>query len=315
MTAAFKVIKVAGIVLLGFILLCVLVLGGLYLYMDNAPIVTTNYRENVETGGALEAAYLQDGPYVVEKETVRAEKPIGKYTIFYPSEMEASERVWPMVLFVNGTGGKASRCEPMLRQLASWGFVVVGTQDKNTGAGETTIQTLNEMLARNDAPDSRFYGKLDEENIGVTGFSQGGAAAIRAATMFEESRYFKTVVPLSPVSEQTAAEMTNYPYDSGEITCPILLLAGTSGEFETEIVIPFEAMSAMYEAIPAPKVMARRVGMTHDDMLYQAGGYVTAWFRWQLQDDTEAAKVFVGDAPELLQNPMYQDQRIDLTPE
>lgn len=312
MTAVIKGIKAAVIVLLGFILLCGLVLGGLYLYMDNAPLVRENYREKVETGGALEAAYLQDGPYAVEKVMFRAEKPIGKYTIFYPGEMETSERVWPMVLFANGTGGKASRCEPMLRQLASWGFVVVGTQDKNTGTGETTIQALNEMLAQNGDPDSRFNGKIDVENIGVTGFSQGGAAAIRAVTMFEESRYFKTVVPLSPVSEQTAAEMTDYPYDSGEITCPILLLAGTSGEFETEIVIPSEAMSAMYEAIPAPKAMARRVGMTHDDMLVQAGGYVAAWFRWQLQGDMEAAEVFLGEAPELLQNPIYQDQQIDL---
>ena len=41
-------------------------------------------------------------------------------------------------------------------------------------------------------------------------------------------------------------------------------------------------------------------------------GSVTAWFMWQLQGDAEASKVFIGDNPELLNNNMYQDQRIDL---
>lgn len=57
--------------------------------------------------------------------------------------------------------------------------------------------------------------------------------------------------------------------------------------------------------------MARRTGMTHDDMITSAGGYVMAWFRWQLQDDENAAKVFIGENPELFVNGVYQDQRID----
>jgi len=54
-----------------------------------------------------------------------------------------------MVLLVNGTGGKASKYEPLLEQLASWGFIVVGTQDKGTGTGATTIKALNYMLSEN----------------------------------------------------------------------------------------------------------------------------------------------------------------------
>ncbi len=47
-------------------------------------------------------------------------------------------------------------------------------------------------------------------------------------------------------------------------------------------------------------------------MIYSAGGYVIAWFRWQLMGDEEAAQVFIGESPELMSNPIYQDQRIDL---
>ena len=50
----------------------------------------------------------------------------------------------------------------------------------------------------------------------------------------------------------------------------------------------------------------------HGQMLYYADGYVTAWFMWLLQDDKEAAQAFIGEKPELLTNPLYQDQKIDL---
>ena len=70
-------------------------------------------------------------------------------------------------------------------------------------------------------------------------------------------------------------------------------------------------MNAMYDKISSPKIMARRVGMIHDEVMYSAGGYVLPWFRWHLQGDTYAAKAFIGETPEWLTNSIYQDQRID----
>ena len=58
--------------------------------------------------------------------------------------------------------------------------------------------------------------------------------------------------------------------------------------------------------------MARRTGVGHGQMLYTADGYVTAWFMWLLQGDETAAQAFTGGAPELLSNPLYQDQQADL---
>ena len=57
--------------------------------------------------------------------------------------------------------------------------------------------------------------------------------------------------------------------------------------------------------------MMRRIGAEHGQMLYSADGYVTAWFMWQLQDNEEASKVFTGDNPEIMQNELYQDQKIN----
>lgn len=308
MKILFKILKVIFIIILALTLLIVV----LYLWEDNAPVIYKGYNDNIETGGKIEKKYLQNGTFETSKETVKTEDPIKKYTIYYPSELEVTDKEFPMVLVVNGTGGKATKYEPELEQLASWGFIVIGTQDKGTGKGETTIRTLNYMLEENENKDGIFFKKIDVENIGITGFSQGGAATFRAITMFKESHYFKTAVPLSPVSEKTAEQMTDYPYDSAKVSCPILILAGTKGDFETETVIPIDEMNKMYDKITSSKVMARRIGMTHDDMMYKAGGYVTAWFMWQLQEDEEAAKAFSGELPEIMDNKLYQDQRRDI---
>ena len=58
--------------------------------------------------------------------------------------------------------------------------------------------------------------------------------------------------------------------------------------------------------------MLRRKNTVHNEVLYVPDGYIMAWFMWQLQGDTEAARAFMGDSPEIMRNQLYQDQRIDL---
>ena len=307
-----KAWKKVLLVLLLIPIVAAVVLTGLYLYADNKKDIRKGYNQKIETGGVLEAKYLQTGDHSTKKFTARAEDPIKKFTVYYPEEMEEADHACPMILVVNGTGGKATKYEPEFELYASWGFIAVGTQDKGTGTGQTTVDTLHYMLEQNENQDSIFYHKVDVDNIGITGFSQGGAAVFNVLTKYEEASCFKAAAPLSPVCEKTARETTNYSYDSAEVKCPILVMAGTSGEFETDLVSPLEEMNKQYDKITSPKAMARRIGMTHDDMMYSAGGYVIAWFRWQLMGDEEAARAFIGDSPELMNNSMYQDQRIDL---
>ena len=287
-------------------------LVGVYLYADNAPVISKGYNEQIETGGKLEAKYLAGGGLTAKKFTAKAEDPIKKYTVYYPEELETSDKKYPLLIVVNGTGFKATKYEPEFDLYASWGFIAVGNQDKGTGSGETTVTTLKYMLAQNEDPSSVFYQKIDVDNIGITGFSQGGAAVFNVLTKFDEAKYFKAAAPLSPVQEAGSHTMTDYGYDITGVKCSVLLLAGTEGDFETKTVIPFEEMTGMYGRLDVPKVMARRTGMDHDHMMYSAGGYVIAWFRWQLMGDQEAAQVFTGNAPEIMSNTLYQDQRIDL---
>ena len=289
-----------------------IVLAAVYFYADNKKDIKAGYNQIIATGGSLEAKYLSGGDHETKKVTAKAESPMKKYTVYYPAEMESSDKTFPMLLVMNGTGGKATKYEAQFDLYASWGFVVVGNQDKTTGTGASTVATLQFMLEQNEDPDSVFYHKIDLDNIGITGFSQGGAGVFNVLTKYDEASYFKAAAPLSPVSEYMTAQATDYPYDSSLVTIPIMILAGTEGDFETETVIPIDLLNEQYDKITSPKVMARRVGMDHDHMMYSAGGYVIAWFRWQLMGDQDAAQVFLGDRPELMTNPLYQDQRIDL---
>lgn len=111
----------------------------------------------LESGGSLEAKYLAGGDIETKKFTAKAEDPIKKYTVYYPEEMESSDKTYPMILVMNGTGGKATKYEAQFKLFASWGFIVVGTQDKGTGTGETTITTLHYMLDQNENADSVFF--------------------------------------------------------------------------------------------------------------------------------------------------------------
>ena len=58
--------------------------------------------------------------------------------------------------------------------------------------------------------------------------------------------------------------------------------------------------------------MVVRKNATQGDMLYITDSYVTAWFMWQLQGDTKAAKAFIGENPKNMNNGLYQDQQIDM---
>lgn len=303
-------IKLARIALI-VLAVIVLVIVGLYLYKDNAPVLGSNYMKSVKTGGSIEQQYLQRGNYDTSHMTEKAENPMKKYSIYYPENLESNNQTYPMVIITNGTGGKATMYKAAYERLASWGFIVVGNQDKGTGTGKTASLTLEHMLQENENQNSIFFHKIDTKNIGITGFSQGGAAVMRAITQYKNSNYFKTAITLSPVNDKTAGDV-GYPYDLTKINIPIMMLAGTSGDFETEIVIPFAAMDTMYAKIHSPKVMARRIGATHDMMLYSADGYVTAWMMWQLQGDKHAATAFVGKNPELQNNALYQETKINL---
>ena len=307
-----KMIKVILIILVIVVILSVLAFFGLKKLWHNistAQMAPDNYTSESKTGGEIEAKYLAGGGYETKSLVVEFsdDTDVGKITVWYPAELETGSGKYPVVLFVNGTGVGASRYAPVFRHMASWGFIAIGNEDPSSWEGKKADATLAWLLRENDDPNSMFQGKVDLENTGVMGHSQGGVGVYNTINATEHKALYKCAVALSPTQEEVAEQVLQIPYDPSKTSIPVLMLCGT----ENDVITP-DNMEKSYAKVTAPKAMAVRTGANHGEMLYAADGYVTAWFMWHLQGDTDAAKAFIGEAPELLTNPLYQNQHIEI---
>lgn len=301
-----KVLKIILIIILAVAVLIAGFIGLLYYGIYFAKSVPKDYTSTVQTGGDIEAKYLAMGSYSVKSYKEKTDKPADQYLFYYPAELEQSDRTYPVVVVANGTGVFANKSSHYLEHLASWGFIVLDNYDPSTYSGESAEQTLSHLLDLNEDTDSIFYQKVDVENIGITGHSQGGIGVFNAVQNWTHSNLFTCAISISPTEEATA-NLIGMTYTSAKTTVPMFLLAGTEND-----VISAEKLIEMYDGFSVPKVMAVRQNTNHGEMLYSADGYATAWFMWLLQGDQEAAKAFVGENPEILDNAMYQNIVINL---
>ena len=309
-----KVLKIIGIVVL--ILIILLVILSIKGYIESQkPVYEDDYYKDFQSNEELETKYSKLGNYEVSYEEHESENSsIKKIRIWYPKELENNNQEYPMIIVVNASGVPAFRYEPFFKRLASWGFIVVGNEDGQTGTGETTSITLDYML--NISNDSKLYNKIDKNNIGIIGYSQGGAGAIRAVTEFENGKNYKTIFTGSAAYPFLANNM-GWNYDTSKIKIPYFMTAGTgksddSGKDSSKEfggVAPLSSLIENYDKITDNvfKIRARSVGTEHEDMLVQTDSYMTAWMLYQLQNDKEASKIFVGDDAEILHNKKWQD--------
>ena len=275
-------------------------------------MVPYNYQSIVYTDGETEAYYLKNGQYKVKHyEKHINDESFNKIAVYYPSELKNSNTKYPVVFFLNGTDLPCYRYKKLFKHMASWGVIVVGNDDRNTASGKSTENSLSYLIEQNRNENSVFYNKIDFENMGLLGYSQGGAGAINAMTVQPHGNLYKTAVLLSPINDEEAPKI-NMGYDLEKVSVPILMIAGTVGDFEVNYVLPFEIMKKMYDKLKVPKVMMRKKDVDHGFILCAADGYVTAWLMWYLKNDNFAKSAFVGNNAEIYNNDAYQDVKADL---
>ena len=307
MKIAKRIGMIAGIILLVLIVL----LAALLFCMSKRSFVPSDYTETVETGGRIDAKYLASGAYEVSY----LEEPVlhgfGKYVLYYPSELKSTEKAWPVIVMANGSGCRASKYPALFEHLSSWGFIVIGTEEEYDWSGFASemcvrhLIRLNEQAIVNDQ-ENPFRGKIDLDNIGIAGHSQGGVGVINAMTVQEHKNMYQAAVSLSPTNQELAHNL-EWDYDASKIAVPTLILGG-----DNDWVASKEQFQRIYDAVPSQKCMALRRNTEHGAMLYSSDGYVTAWFMYWLQQDEYAAQAFTGETPEIMVNPLYQDQQVSL---
>ena len=278
--------------------------------------ITEGYYQKFRSDAKLEMKYSQLGEYEVAYTELPSENgSIGKIRFWYPAELEKNSNKYPMILVVNASGTSAASYEPFFERLASWGFIVVGNEDPQTGTGETASITLDRVMDL--SKDHILYERIDRENMGIIGYSQGGAGALAAVSEYENGKLYKTIFTGSAAYQFMAGNF-GWKYDVAKIHIPYFMTAGTGKSDDKDVedptkeyggVSPLSALIESYEQVPEDvmKIRARAAGAEHEEMLMRTDGYMTAWMRYQLQGDEEAGKAFLGEDAEILHNANWQD--------
>ena len=274
---------------------------------DGIQAVPDGYQELFSYGDTLERRYAYDGPMEVDSLFMESShERLKLLQLWFPKELRTTDRRWPVIVMVNGSGTEASRYKAVFRHLASWGFIVAGNQDGGSSSGESTAVTLDSVLRQDITPGAVLYGKVDTAAIGLSGHSQGGVVAFNAAMKYDNARYYKVLCAQSPVNRKTAAIIYNGGYTVDGLKIPSLVMAG-SGTSDDLLNCPLEEISDIFSRIDAPVVIGRMPDIKHEHVLARGNAYMTAWMLYWLCGDTEAKKCFVGKKAEILSNNSWQD--------
>lgn len=265
-------------------------------------IIHSNVPELAE--GSIEQRYAEQGSYPVKVEEVKSVIGEDLFRIYYPSFQ--GDESYPVISWGNGTDATPDRYDELLTHLASWGFIVIDSYSKTTGTGKEIGEAIDYLLNENKLASSLFYQKLQSENIGVAGHSQGSTGVINAHTNYASGSLIKTIVSVAlPDLKHCDPEDV---YDTARITVPFLIMGGTR-DF---LISPLSANQLALHTTnaSAPVMMGMAKGAAHTAIEGNGGnhrGYLTAWMRYQLLDDQEAMKAFHGNSSEMMHNSNWVD--------
>ena len=258
---------------------------------------------------------LEDGGTGAYKAIMREEPTLPEHTIFVPQDLSAfgPAKLLPVLVWGNGACAN-SPFEHMnfLNEIASNGFIVLATGDipmvdewykGPMSRAEQQIESIDWIVAQNANPKSPYYQKIDTKAICVAGMSCGGLQ-----TLFNcADPRIKTLMICNSglFNEQNAAQAVGgMPMPKKEklndIHTPIMYMLGGKED------IAYGNGMDDFKRIQHVPCCAINFPVGHGGTYRQPhGGEFTipalAWLQWQLQGNKEAAKMFIGKKPQLLQ--------------
>ncbi len=279
--------------LLGFVLITILVIGGLKFTASKRSSYAYDplYR--------LEFSYAQPGSLAMShNEVTLADQQ--KAMIYYPKDLA---HAYPAIIWGNGTIAAPANYAGLFEHLASWGFIVIDSYSETTGDGAAIIRTLDYLIAANSDPKNNLFQKIQLEHIGAVGTSQGATGVINAYNRYPQGQMITTLIT-NALPQQRWTDET-HRYDPSLIKVPWLIMSGT----RDVIVSPASANQASLEQSSATKrFLAMSVGAGHTEIEQDGGsyrGYLTAWLRAFLVADQQALSIFQPTHGEIWANPHW----------
>ncbi len=240
--------------------------------------------------------YANSGPYGVGLQTVtlvdssRPTPPNGTYAgapdrtlvtdIWYPIQAtdDPDQQVnapiiptggpFPLIVRAHGYSAFRNDSRYLMRQLASWGYVVVAPDfplskfqapggptvaDVGNQAGDLSF-LIDHFTAENASPTSFLFGRVDTDHVGAIGHSLGGATVLLSTyhPTLRDSR-IKATVALSPLG----CVFLDGFFDTS--TVPLMIEGGTADlitQYQSNHLTP-------YGYVNAPKYLLTFDGGTH----------------------------------------------------
>ncbi len=271
--------------------------------------------------GTIERKYYAQGSWAVTISAGGAccDSLGNKFDLYYPTNLGANGFSHPILTWGNGTNAVPSKYDYFLRHMASWGFVVIATEDQNTGPGQTILDGAKFLVAANANPASAFHGKLNTSQVGSFGHSQGATGAINA--LLKSAGLIKAVIPIELPAQIWCNSGTNCVNTATLTSGSVFFVDGSadliSPPMQATGIPGLQSVDAYYQAVPngTAKVKGTLIGPNHNDIqgqpdcigvpigcangVYGYLGHPTAWFMDRLQGDTYAHGAFVNGSGEI----------------
>ena len=252
------------------------------------------------------------GPY---KAVMKEEPTLKEHTVIVPQDLTpfGPQKLLPVLVWGNGACANSPfEHINFLNEIASNGYIVLATGNipmtdewykGPMSRAEQQIESLDWIIAQNSDPKSPYYQKVDTKNICVAGMSCGGLQTLyncadpRITTlMICNSGLFKQSNAAQAVGGMPMPEKSKLK----DIHTPIIYILGGKED------IAYENGMDDFHLIEHVPCCAINYPVGHGGTYRQPyGGEFTipalAWLNWQLKGDKEAAKMFVGKKPGLLQ--------------
>ena len=274
-------------------------LTGMCITTDDTPASRV-----VEEGGT--------GPY---KAIMKEDPTLKAHTLFVPQDLSkfGPKNLLPVLVWGNGACANSPfEHYKFLNEIASYGYVVLATGffpeegQRYRGPMSTTEQQIESMdwiIAQNSDKNSPYYNKIDVKNIAVAGMSCGGLQTLfncadsRIKTlMICNSGLFKNSNRNQAVGGMPMPDKSKLK----DIHSSIIYILGGKED------IAYENGMDDFHRISHVPAYAANYPVGHGGTYREAhGGEFTvvalAWLNWQLKNDRQAAAMFQGANPALLQ--------------
>ncbi len=247
------------------------------------------------------------GPY---KAIALQEASLATHTVFRPQDLSpfGNNRKLPIIAWGNGACANSPwEHVNFLSEVASNGFLVVAIGplpmegEKGRGSSKSTQLTdaIDWAIAQNSDKTSPLYNKIDITKIAVSGMSCGG---LQTLEMAPDKRVTTAVIYNSGLFVTRGSGVGGMPDLPKEhlkkLHTPTLYVLG--GEKD----IAYANGMDDYKNINHVPVFVANMDVGHGGTYGQPHGgefakVATAWYKWQLKGDKEAAKWFTGNPPGL----------------